>query len=47
MLTCPLTRVFHYQLDLFDPDNGTWEYSAVATNLGFDVRRLWRFMLEV
>ena len=42
-------RVFHetrknYQLDLFDPDNGTWEYSAVATNLGFDVRRLWRFM---
>ena len=42
-------RVFHetrknYQLDLFDPDNGTWEYCAVATNLGFDVRRLWRFM---
>ena len=42
-------RVFHetrknYQLDLFDPDNGTWEYSAVATSLGFDVRRLWRFM---
>ena len=42
-------RVFHetrknYQLDLFDPDNGTWEYSAVATSLDFDVRRLWRFM---
>ena len=30
-------RVFHetaknYQLDLFDPDDGTWEYSAIATN---------------
>lgn len=42
-------RVHHetkknYQLDLFDPDNGTWEYSAVATNTTFDVRRLWRFM---
>lgn len=42
-------RVYHetrknYQLDLFDPDDGTWEYSAVATNLSFDVRRLWRFM---
>ena len=42
-------RVFHetrknYQLDLFDPDDGTWEYSAVATNLDMGVRRLWRFM---
>ena len=42
-------RVMHatrknYQLDLFDPDNGTWEYSAVATNLPFDTRTLWRFM---
>jgi hypothetical protein len=42
-------RVHHqtkknYQLDLFDPDNGTWEYSAVTTNTGFDARRLWRFM---
>ena len=40
-------RVMHatrknYQLDLFDPDNGTWEYSAVATNLPFDTRTLWR-----
>ena len=34
----------NYQLDLFDPDNGTWEYSAVATNLPFDTRTLWRFM---
>tara|TARA_B100000315_G_scaffold191262_1_gene181452 strand:+ start:42 stop:1535 length:1494 start_codon:yes stop_codon:yes gene_type:complete len=42
-------RVMHatrknYQLDLFDPDNGTWEYCAVATNLPFDTRTLWRFM---
>ena len=34
----------NYQLDLFDPDNGTWEYCAVATNLPFDTRTLWRFM---
>lgn len=34
----------NYQLDLFDPSNGTYEYSAVATNLSLDVRRLWRFM---
>jgi hypothetical protein len=42
-------KVFHksrknYQLDLFDPDDGYWEYSAVATNLAFDPRRLWNFM---
>lgn len=42
-------RVHHdtrknYQLDLFDPTEGTWEYSAVATNLAFDVRRIWRFI---
>ena len=34
----------NYQLDLFDPDNGTWEYSAVATNLTYDPKRLWNFM---
>lgn len=34
----------NYQLDLFDPSNGTYEYSAVATNLSLDIRRLWRFM---
>lgn len=34
----------NYQLDLFDPSNGYYEYSAVATNLSWDVRRLWRFM---
>ena len=42
-------RVFHktrknYQLDLFDPDDGTFEYAAVATNLPFKLRALWRFM---
>jgi hypothetical protein len=42
-------RAFHctaknYQLDLFDPDDGTWEYSAVATNLSFRLTELWRFM---
>ena len=34
----------NYQLDLFDPDNGTFEYSAVATNLSLKLRALWRFM---
>ena len=42
-------RVFHktrknYQLDLFDPSNGTWEYSAVTTNKTLGVRALWHFM---
>lgn len=34
----------NYQLDLFDPSDGYWEYSAVTTNLSWDLRRLWRFM---
>jgi len=34
----------NYQLDLFDPDNGTYEYSAVATNLEYSIRDLWYFM---
>ena len=33
-----------YQLDLFDPADGHWEYSAIATNLPFPLRRLWHFM---
>ena len=42
-------RVFHrtrknFQLDLFDPSNGTYEYSAVATNLEHTVPNLWHFM---
>jgi hypothetical protein len=34
----------NYQLDLFDPNNGTWEYSAVASNLTLGMPALWRFM---
>ena len=34
----------NYQLDLFDPNDGYYEYSAVATNLDLSARQLWRFM---
>jgi len=34
----------NYQLDLFDPNDGHYEYSAVASNLGFSIRALWHFM---
>jgi hypothetical protein len=34
----------NYQLDLFDPNDGHYEYSAVATNLSYDGKELWRFM---
>jgi hypothetical protein len=34
----------NFQLDLFDPNDGHYEYSAVASNLGFTVRNLWSFM---
>jgi hypothetical protein len=42
-------KVFHrsrknYQLDLFDPDDGYYEYSAIATNLFFPPRQLIHFM---
>ena len=42
-------RVHHksaknYQLDLFDPDDGYYEYSAVATNLDLSGDALWYFM---
>ena len=42
-------RVFHptaknFQLDLFDPDDGYYEYSAVATNKSVTGRTLWHFM---
>jgi hypothetical protein len=42
-------RVFHrtrknFQLDLFSPDDGTYEYSAIATNKTLRVRALWHFM---
>jgi hypothetical protein len=34
----------NYQLDLFDPDNGYYEYSAVTTNLELRAPALWDFM---
>jgi hypothetical protein len=34
----------NYQLDLFDPNDGHYEYSALASNLGFSLRALWHFM---
>jgi hypothetical protein len=42
-------RVFHktrknYQLDLFDPSNGTWEYSAITTNKHLKLKALWDFL---
>ena len=33
----------NYQLDLFDPDDGHYEYSAVTSNLDFTLANLWRF----
>jgi hypothetical protein len=42
-------RVFHptaknFQLDLFDPSNGYWEYSAITTNKSIGLRELWHFL---
>jgi hypothetical protein len=34
----------NFQLDLFDPTDGHYEYSAVATNKGCGLRSLWDFM---
>jgi Transposase DDE domain group 1 len=34
----------NYQLDLFDPDDGYFEYSAVTTNLTLGAAALWDFM---
>jgi hypothetical protein len=33
-----------FQLDLFDPDDGYYEYSAVTSNLDYSLRNLWHFM---
>lgn len=33
----------NFQLDLFSPDDGHYEYSAVATNKAIGVRALWAF----
>ena len=48
-VVCYRKRVFHptaknFQLDLFSPDEGTFEYSAVTTNLSLDPVALWDFM---
>lgn len=42
-------RVWHrtrknYQLNLFDPNDGTYEYAAIATNLPWNLRKVWHFM---
>lgn len=42
-------RVYHrtaknFQLDLFDPDDGYFEYSAIATNKPLSGRYVWYFM---
>jgi Transposase DDE domain group 1 len=34
----------NFQLDLFSPDDGHYEYSAVATNKTLAIRTLWHFM---
>lgn len=34
----------NYQLDLFDPSNGHFEYSAIATNKTLNGKNLWLFM---
>ena len=34
----------NFQLDLFDPNDGSYEYSAITSNLHFTVANLWYFM---
>jgi hypothetical protein len=34
----------NYQLDLFDPNDGHWEYSAITTNKTLGPKALWDFM---
>lgn len=48
-VVCYRKKVFHptaknYQLDLFSPDDGVYEYSTVTTSLDLDAKRLWFFM---
>lgn len=48
-ISCYRKKVYHrtrknYQLDLFSPDDGTFEYSVVASNKGLNLRNLWFFM---
>lgn len=34
----------NFQLDLFDPNDGHYEYSAITSNMGFTLANLWYFM---
>jgi len=34
----------NFQLDLFDPNDGSYEYSAITSNLALTVANLWHFM---
>lgn len=34
----------NFQLDLFDPDDGYYEYSAITSNLDYTLANLWHFM---
>jgi Transposase DDE domain group 1 len=34
----------NFQLDLFDPDDGHYEYSAITSNLDYTLANLWYFM---
>ena len=34
----------NFQLDLFDPDDGSYEYSAITSNLDDTLAHLWHFM---
>jgi hypothetical protein len=48
-VVCYRKKVFHptaknFQLDLFSPDDGTYEYSTVATSMTLDAAALWHFM---
>lgn len=36
--------VKNFQLDLFDPDDGSYEYSAITSNLQYTLANLWHFM---
>jgi hypothetical protein len=48
-IACYRKKVYHrtrknYQLDLFSPDDGTYEYSVVATNKDLNLKNLWSYM---
>ena len=34
----------NFQLDLFDPDDGSYEHSAITSNLDSTLANLWHFM---